>query len=161
MGELVMDQKSMTQNKLTLPNIRLSAMNLLAMREHSAKELRQKLEKKFSLNEEVMAAVSKLAEEGLQSDLRFTEAFVAMRYRQGKGPLLIGLELKDRGVSSDLIDQYLRDRDQCWSESAKDVVNKKFDAQEVLGAKERAKRIRFLTARGFSSDNIHYALKNN
>ena len=86
---LAMDPKPVT----TPASVRMAAMNLLTMREHSVKELHAKLAKKFESNELISEVIQKLLEDGLQSDERFTEAFVKMRLRQGKGALVIRMEL--------------------------------------------------------------------
>jgi regulatory protein len=151
----------MDQLKATLTDIRLSAMNFLSLREHSVKELEQKLEKKSYCAEDVRVVIAKLTSGGLQSDHRFAEAFVNMRHRQGKGPLLIELELKARGVSPDIISLHLRIRDEIWNHAARDVAIKKFGTFELHDLKEKAKKTRFLTMRGFSSTNISYALNTN
>jgi regulatory protein len=151
-------QLDMEKLNATLTNIRLSAMNFLAMREHSVKELEQKLEKKLFCAEDVAVVIAKLTLDGLQSDRRFAEAFVDMRHRQGKGPLLIELELKARGVSSEEISRHLCIRDDIWNHAARDVAIKKFGTLELHNLKEKAKKTRFLTMRGFSQTNISYAL---
>ena len=86
----------MADNKTT-SDIRLAAMNLLAMREHSAHELRRKLAPRFE-GADVAAVIAVLTAENLQSDERYTEAFIIMRKRQGKGPIRIALELKEKGI---------------------------------------------------------------
>lgn len=135
----------------SLQSIRLAAMNLLAMREHSCAELREKLVRKFAQQEWVEQVLSVLAAEGLQSDARFAEAFTAMRYRQGKGPLMIAMELKVRGVAGDLVDTSLRGGGYDWVASAARQRLKRFGVGQPLGAKERARQLRFLQSRGFSS----------
>lgn len=157
--------------KVTTAAIRFSAMNLLAMREHSVLELEQKLEQKFgnaavSENEEnidcfkhIVKVIEKLTAEGLQSDSRFTEAFIAMRQRQGKGPLLIRMELKERGINNDIIAARMNASDEIWNQIATKVYIKKFGNQTEFDSKQRFKQMRFLTARGFSVMNIQSALK--
>jgi regulatory protein len=148
----------MANNEVTPASIRMAAMNLLAMREHSAKELRVKLCKKFEQTNWVAAVVEKLQSDGLQSDDRFTAAYVAMRLRQGKGALAIRLDLKEKGISEVLISDYLLTSVD-WNELALQAYRKKFVPKSTLDIKEKSKRIRFLVARGFSSANIQYALK--
>jgi len=162
---------AMDSVELTPATIRFSAMNFLAMREHSISELTLKLQQKFnntelfkskefsSCFECIAAVIQKLAEEGLQSDIRFTEAFIIMRQRQGKGPLIIRLELKERGISNDSITKYINTSDETWNQLAVKVYIKKFGDQAALDIKQRSKQIRFLTARGFSLANIQSALK--
>ena len=96
---------------VTLASLRFAAMNMLAMREHTALELRNKLLKKFGPHDLIYEVVKRLMEQGLQSDERFVEAFVSMRKRNGKGASLIKMELRARGVTVDLIASALDDSD--------------------------------------------------
>jgi regulatory protein len=155
----------MTETELSTPitpaNVRMTAMNLLSLREHSAKELQVKLSKKFASTELISTVIQKLRDDGLQSDERFTEAFVNMRLRQGKGALVIRMELKEKGISSSLVDKHVASGEDKvdWNQMALKAYKKKFGKSGVSDLKEKAKRIRFLTARGFSSANIQYVFK--
>jgi len=155
----------MTNTELNTPvtsaNVRMAAMNLLSLREHSAKELQNKLSKKFALTELIPAVIQKLQDDGLQSDERFTQAFVNMRLRQGKGALVIRMELKEKGIGSGLIEKYMTSGEEKvdWNQLALKAYEKKFGKAPISDLKEKAKRIRFLTGRGFSSTNIHYVFK--
>jgi regulatory protein len=149
----------MQQEPPKLSDIRFSAMSLLALREHSAKELKVKLERKFSCPELIDEVISRLIEQNLQSDERFTQAFVAMRQRQGKGPLIIKMELREKGVEAELILQFVNDSDICWCELACDVRGKKFRNAAPVDQSERARQMRFLQSRGFSSHHIQAAFR--
>jgi len=151
----------MSTTEPTPASIRMVAMNLLAMREHSAKELRVKLTKKCDQPEIILSVVAKLQSDGLQSDNRFAEAFTNMRLRQGKGAQIIRLELKEKGINDEIINQCMANisQDTNWNQLALKAYQKKFGAKPVLDLKEKSKRIRFLVARGFSADNIHYVFK--
>ena len=147
------------QNDLpTASSIRFSAMGLLALREHSVKELKDKLARKFPCVESVDAAVSELVQQNLQSDERFTQAFVAMRQRQGKGPLIIKMELRDKGIAAELVTQYVHDADPLWTDLARGVRQRKFREPIPSDQRERAKQMRFLNSRGFSGQQIRSAL---
>jgi regulatory protein len=144
-------------------DIRMAAMNMLAMREQSAKELSEKLLRKFKDPQAINSVVDQLINESLQSDTRFTEAFTAMRKRQGKGPVIIRLELLAQGVGEDLISQYLNFDDPAWTESASNLYKKRcqvsrLDKSNSLDQKERAKQQRFLQSRGFTQQQIMSAL---
>ena len=151
----------MSNSEVTPASIRMAAMNFLSMREHSAKELYTKLAKKFEQTDWINESIEKLKNDGLQSDKRFAEAFVSMRLRQGKGALIIRLELKEKGVSDALISQYLvhPEQETDWNALALKAYRKKFGYSAIGDLKDKAKRVRFLTARGFSSANIQYIFK--
>jgi len=148
----------MTNNEITPAVIRMSAMNLLAMREHSAKELAIKLGKKFDCTDWITAELEKLKSDGLQSDQRFAEAYVNMRVRQGKGALIIRLELREKGIADELINKYLTVQID-WNLLALQAYKKKFGNKLIADLKDKSRRIRFLSARGFSAANIQYALQ--
>lgn len=153
-----MSQASVKKPLESHQSIRLAAMDLLAIREHSYAELREKLTRKCVQLEWVEQVLSILAAEGLQSDSRFAEAFTAMRYRQGKGPLVIAMELKARGIASDLVGASLSSDSYDWGASAVRQRQKRFGASLPVDTKERARQLRFLQSRGFSSAHARAAL---
>ena len=136
--------------------VRSAAIKLLSLREHSEQELLEKLSKSFN-RDLIFPVLLGLKEQGLQSDERFAGAFVRMRSRQGKGPQLIGAELKRRGVESFIYMDLLSDHSE-WNELALHVKCKKFGQSSSKDIKEKAKQMRFLASRGFNSVNIQYAL---
>lgn len=143
---------------VTFSAIQFSAMTFLAMREHSAAELRQKLQKKFDDPDLIAAAVEDLTLRNLQSDERFTDAFIKMRIRQGKGPVRILYELKEKGIEKTLAVSVTNPDDWAWIDLAKEVCERRFGGLAPIGQKEKAKIIRFLHYRGFTSTQIQQAI---
>ena len=135
-----------------------TALGLLARREHSRLELAGKLKaREFSLTE-IEALLDKLQQEGLQSDARFAEGYVYSRMRRGYGPLRIRQELQARGVTASLLDAHVDFSDPNWLQVAREEYAKKFGATLGMSLKERAKRMRYLQNRGFTSDIIKQTL---
>ena len=130
-----------------------AALKMLMRREYSKLELRQKLNLKEFDDAVISDSISLLAEQKYQSDERFTEAFILMRFNQGKGPIKISMELKSRGISK--FDLTLFN----WFELAKDVKYKKFGDSKFLDYKEKSKQKRFLQSRGFGFDEINQAFQ--
>lgn len=145
--------------QVTLSDVRIAAMNMLAMREHSVGELVEKLGRKFSDSVLITQAITILMEQNLQSDERFAEAFISMRQRQGKGSVLIRMELRDRGVAIPLINSLIDEADVSWSLLAQEVRSKRFHQLPIDG-REKAKQMRFLHSRGFASRHIQAAFAN-
>jgi len=129
-------------------------MDLLARREHSVAELRAKLVAKEFDPVAVDVAVARLAAEGLVSDARFAEAFVASRVRKGQGPLRIRQELERRGVADELIITHLEQVAVDWDALARSVRAKKFGVARVADYRDWARQARFLQYRGFSGEQI-------
>ena len=134
------------------------AAALLARREHSRHELRQKLARHGAGANEVEAALAQLAASGLQSDARFAEHFVRAKVNKGQGPLKIRQALQGRGVGPDLITEYLDAARIDWLAEARRVRTGKFGAAAPLGHTSKAKQARFLQGRGFAGDVIMEAL---
>ncbi len=134
-------------------------MRLLVMREHTQTELRNKLKRTHSAAD-VEQVVKSLAEQGLQSDERYTELYVALRRNKGYGPLRIRTELQEKGIDEVLIDSYVDQNDSIWSSLLKRVVAKKYGDQPPADQKDIARRGRFLSYRGFPSHLISAYLFN-
>lgn len=143
--------------KSTLVEVRVAAMDLLARREHSLRELHNKLERRFP-EDQVAQALQTLAAEGLQSDSRFAEAFVRQRSQRGYGPLRIRQELRQRGISDALVAETLESCDVDWYEALEGVVERKYGGHPATDLKEKARRQRFLLYRGFAGEQIREVL---
>lgn len=142
--------------------VRRAAMDMLARREHSQQELREKLRRKFSSERDLIdGELARLRRDGLQSDARLAEALVHSRTGRGQGPVRIKSELRSRGVSDSEIAKALELAHISWSELVLQVAEKKYGKASPQDAKERAKRSRFLQQRGFSFELINLAVSGN
>ncbi len=137
------------------------ALDLLARREHSQRELRQKLQAREFSNREIDDVLATLANEGLQSDKHFAESFLNARASKGYGPTHIANELSQRGVSDELIADALGNTECNWYESAIKVRQKKFSLSEPVDLADRAKQQSFLQYRGFTHEQIRAAVEVN
>ena len=68
------------------------------------------------------------------------------------------MELRERGVESEAIEQALGDTEMDWNHAAREARRRKFGLAPPADYRERAKQARFLQYRGFSSDQIRAAL---
>lgn len=131
-------------------------MALLARREHSEQELRRKLSAREFDQDLIEPLLQELKQEGLQSDHRFTEAFVHQRIEKGYGPLRISRELQERGIADGLADEILVACAVDWQASARRVREKKFGSTIPAQFSEKARQLRFLQYRGFSTDQLRH-----
>jgi regulatory protein len=67
------------------------ALEMLARREHSYWELTKKLAQQYQADD-IEQALSKLQSQNYQSDQRFANEFIQMRFNQGKGPIKIATD---------------------------------------------------------------------
>ena len=129
------------------------ALDIVSRREHSEKEIKNKLLEKFDAPEIIEQVVLKLIENNLINDIRFAEMYVLIRKRKGFGPKKIQFELMARGID-DSISSLVITEEGSWKEAALKAFNKKFKNGASQEFKERNKQKTFLQNRGFSFEEI-------
>ena len=129
-----------------------AAARLLSHREHTRAELRRKLLARAWSADDIDVALQRLAEQGMQSDERFTEQYVRLRTEKGYGPARISAELRERGVNGALVDAWLQAGDSQWRDRMEQLVLKKYGQPPAKdNQREIARCGRFLAQRGFPS----------
>ena len=129
-------------------------MDLLSRREHSYKELFDKLKLRDFDTNDISHALDKLKSENLLNDERFTGSYVHYRVQKGFGPLRIKNELSDKGVDSELIQNQMAEYEAVWFEMMVKQRNKKFGEKIPSDYKEKMKQARFLQNRGFAAESV-------
>ena len=135
--------------------IRLKIMDFLSRREHSSKEIYQKMSRKVESKEMLLESIKELERDGLLSDERFAESYFQSRKRRGFGPLRIKSELIQRGVKENLF--YSLEKEIDWSSNALDALKKKLNGKVPQERKEILKLKNFLNYRGFEFQDIDKA----
>ena len=138
--------------------VKKAAYSLLARREHSQKEIMQKLSQRDFAKEDIEVVLDALAEQDIQSDLRYGEAVLRQRLQKGYGWTYICAQLKQKGLTSDIISAVYDSQAIDWFEMAELAYVKRFAQTEIVDQKDKAKRIRFLQYRGFDFEQISAAL---
>jgi len=141
-----------------LVDVRAAGLRLLARREHSARELTQKLLARAYEPAQVEAVVAQLRAEGLLSEQRFAEEFIRARRNRGYGPMRIRAELSERGVDPAVADPYLHASEEDWQAQALAQYKKRFGGRRPASLAERGKHYRFLSSRGFTAEQIRRVL---
>jgi regulatory protein len=129
--------------------LRARALRLLARREHSRKELENKLSAHAGSSAELQSLISGLKQKNQLSEERFAEGRARQLARK-YGAARIRQDLKAKGVSDELISRVTSDGE---LERARAILERKY-REPAATREERAKRMRFLQSRGFSSDII-------
>lgn len=135
-----------------------TAVDLLSRREHSIKELKNKLLLRDYPSEDFDEVIEYLLEKNYLSNERFASSVIRQRINKGYGWRFIENELKQKGLDSPTILLAKQEQSVDWYQQAALAYTKRFGISPVFDNKERAKRIRFLQYRGFSSDEIIAAL---
>lgn len=135
-------------------------MNALARREHSQKEILQKISPKFPLHKHLIIDVlHQLEEDGLQSDIRFAEAFLRARVAKAYGVNRIAIELSQKGVDETVIEQTFLLSSVDWQALLLELFEKKYQSEQPVSLEEKAKMSRFFQYRGFSNEQIKSLFK--
>ncbi|OUD14125.1 regulatory protein RecX [Thioflexithrix psekupsensis] len=135
-----------------------AALYYLSRREYSAYELRQRLLQKEFAERVINEALLKLEQDNYLNPARFVESLIYNKMQRGYGPLRIQQELRQHQIDSELLLQSERWQNADWFELAREVRQRRFGLTAIHDLKQKAKQARFLYARGFSQDQIKYAL---
>jgi regulatory protein len=133
------------------------ALDILARREHSVAELREKLQSRDFPADDIEQTLTALIADGLLSEARFIDSFLASYTRRGHGPLWLRAELERRGIASAQVAEALAGQEVDWPAEARTVREKRFGSDQPADYKDRARQSRFLQYRGFSSEQIRQA----
>ena len=138
-------------------SLRGRALRALARREYSRAELHAKLLPHVAKTDDVGVLLDDLETRGWLSDARALEQTVRIRSVRF-GTQRIAHELRQKGISDELISAAIPQLKQGELEAARAVWHRKF-ATPPQDQKEKAKQVRFLQSRGFSMDVIFKVMR--
>ncbi|MFH1406931.1 MAG: regulatory protein RecX [Candidatus Omnitrophota bacterium] len=139
------------------------ALRLLAIRPRSIKELKDKLALKGYKPQDIEHIIEELTCKNFLNDLEYARVFLRSRISNNpKGVMLLKMELRQRGISDEIINAALSEVKESFSE--KDAALKLAQARRrFLGKTEKdaaKKRIYdYLNRRGFTANTIYEVIK--
>ena len=148
----------MFQRKPPTLSSKEAAIQLLSRRDHGEYELYQKLALKGYGEDDIQQAVNFCLDHNYLDDLRYAKSQIRQHVYKGHGERRIRQELNQKRVAESVIEQALEEEPQDWFELAKQAAEKKFKGAKAKDQKEYAKQVRFLQYRGYSFEQISYAL---
>ena len=95
------------------------------MREHSIKEITEKLTRKEYQQDSIEIVVKECLKDNYLNEQRFAEIFWRSRARKGFGPNKIEMELKQRGISASMIEESSHQEELNFDEVIKSIYFKK------------------------------------
>jgi len=135
---------------------RAAAIALLARRDFAGGELIERLRAQAFDAATAAAVVIELTRQGLMSDERYAQNYVAYRAGRGQGPMRIAAELRRHGVAAEVVEAAVSGGAD-WGALALRLCRARFGPRPPASWSEKARRARFLQYRGFSSDHIRAA----
>ena len=139
--------------------MRQRALEYLGKREYSYAELGQKLKTYLEEDEDfeqITAILEDFKTRGWISDARFTEQIVHARSHKFGASKIVN-ELREKGVSQELIETAIEQLKENELDNAKEIWRKKFK-KSPDSRDEWARQARFLQSRGFGFDIIKKVL---
>jgi len=137
-------------------SLRQRALEYLGKREYSYQELAQKLKTYAEESDDIPAILNDFKKRGWLSDARFTEQIVHARSHKF-GSAKIANELREKGVSQELIESAIEQVKGNELDNAKEVWLKKYK-NAPTSRDEWTRQARFLQSRGFGFDVIKKVL---
>ena len=137
-----------------LEKARASALASLVMREHSVKELQDKLTRKEYEQDSIEIVIEEALKDNYLNDQRFAEIFWRSRARKGFGPKKILMELKQKGIDSHMAHDTSIQDELDFEDVVKATYEKKYKGKEIIDFKDKLKRQNYLYQRGFDMDLI-------
>lgn len=139
------------------------AIFMLSRRDYSTRELQRRIERRIRETEKdsptapecLPQVIERLLESQYLDDSRTIYSFFRSYLNKSYGPLRIRQELRLKGFPSEIIERVLEETDTDWYALCQDLKEKKFGTAKPKDFKERAKQIRYLQYRGFTSDYIN------
>lgn len=136
--------------------LRERALRLLARREHTRAELARKLATDNAPNPALDAVFEHLQARGHLSEERYAESRTRQLSRKF-GAVRIRRELVAKGVAPEVAARFATDLKKTDLERARSILRRKYK-DAATSPRERARRMRFLHARGFCEEVIRAAL---
>ena len=136
----------------TKPSLKGRALRLLSQREHSRKELEQKLKPHEETPGELAEALDFLAAKDFINEKRVVESVVNRRASK-LGAARVRQELVAKGLPADDISEAVEAMRSTELDRALQVWRKRFGTPPS-DASERAKQVRFLVSRGFAPEVV-------
>ncbi|EEG87522.1 MULTISPECIES: regulatory protein RecX [Proteus] len=139
------------------------AIFMLSRRDYSTNELQRRIERRIRETEKdsptapecLPQVIERLLGSQYLDDNRTIYSFFRSYLNKSYGPLRIRQELRLKGFPSEIIDRVLEETDTDWYALCQDLKEKKFGTDKPKDFKERAKQIRYLQYRGFTSEYIN------
>ncbi len=138
------------------------ALSLLARREYSVFEIRNKMLSKAFSEQEIEEVLTRLQAKNWQSDRRFTENYLYARSQKGYGLNRIKQELRQlKGIDEALIEEVIWESEIDWEAQALAILERKFPQfRQKLDAKSKQKIWRYMFSHGYQTDDFAHFIGN-
>ena len=132
----------------------LRAMHILERTDKTEAQLRKKLEESEYTKEAVESAIAYVTSYGYLDDRRYAKHYIEWK-KQGKGKARLKMELAQKGISREIIEEVLESTDFGETrEMIRQIILKKRKTNIPMNEKEKQRLYGFLMRKGFPSSDI-------
>ena len=141
-------------NRVLKKRATLRAMHILERTDKTEAQLRRKLEESEYPKEAVESAIAYVTSYEYLDDGRYAEHYIEWK-KQGKGKARLKMELVQKGISREIIEEVLESTDFGETrEMIRQIILKKRKTDIPMNEKEKQRLYGFLMRKGFSSSDI-------
>lgn len=141
-----------------IEGVRRSAFWHLGRRDHSEKELREKIGRKTDNQQWIDTVINECFEFNYLNDTRFVESFIRASQNRGFGISRIKRDLQCKGIVADELVDIFTDNQYNYVASAVTLLSKKYN-KRLANQSIKQKAMAFLQGKGHSFDDIFKAIE--
>lgn len=135
------------------------AVSMLAMRSRSQKELKDALQRNAYPEHTIRRVLERMLEAGYIDDAGFAKSWACARTTRGMGARKISMELRQKGVSSETIDETLSSLDEdAVFDGALKIARKAAHGKDIASPSDRQKISAALIRRGYDYSTARQVL---
>ena len=160
----VEDTEHNKDNDLTpdTKKLTVTALAWLGRQEYSIAKFTKKLKDNHASDEQVQNIVEEFCARNWLSEQRYCEGFVRARIGKGQGKLRILNDGRGHQLDSNTLSEAIDAQEVDWFELALSTYVKRYGTgsqPKSMDIKEKAKRMRFMQYRGFTMEQVAYAME--
>lgn len=141
-----------------LADLKRMALNWLSRRDYSEAQLSQRLSRQGGEGGDIAKVIAWCKAENYLDQRRFVSMLVRSRINKGYGLGYIVQECRQQNISREQVLQCAAELEVDWFALAQQAYQKKYGQSTVTEYKDKLKRMAYMQRRGFSNEQIQFAI---
>jgi len=141
-----------------IAELKRMALNWLSRRDYSEAQLSQRLARQGGEPADIAQVISWCKNEDYLNQQRFISMLLRSRINKGYGLNYIVQECRQQNISREQVLEVVAQLDVDWFQQALLLYQKKYGQSAITEYKDKLKRMAYLQRRGFSSEQIQFAI---
>lgn len=141
-----------------LADLKRMALNWLSRRDYSEAQLSQRLARQGGEAGDIAKVIAWCKAENYLDQQRFISMLLRSRVNKGYGLTYIVQECRQQNISREQVLQCAAELEIDWFAQARQLYQKKYGQSSVTEYKDKLKRMAYMQRRGFSNEQIQFAI---